>query len=382
MFSFFELAEKKIDQLVKRQLSCLWIACGIKIMTIKSEDFLGNNLQEKIMKMTTLKSVAIAVGLASPAFGQAVSPVVGYETLAVEPGFNFLGLRLHEKLEFSGSIVSVSGTTVTLGSAPAVSDGLTLFEVTTGAAAGSVIEIVSVAGSDVTLSEDLSAELVAGDGVDIRASATLETVFGANNEINLTSSSSFGTSDQVLVPDGSGGFDTFAFVEGNAFLGTADGWQDADGNSVDPADINLVYTDSVLVNSVEGNDLVISGALKTTPTTVALTLPFNFIGTAYPVGVTLATAFGANNESDLESSSSFGTSDQVLVPDGSGGFNTFAFVEGNAFLGTPAGWQDSDGNSVDATTVSLGSNSGIIVNLNGEPLNVPFSTPVVISDLD
>ena len=93
------------------------------------------------MKMTTLKSVAIALGLASSAFGQATSPVVGYETLELEQGFNFLGLRLHEKELFSGEVVAVDGAVVTLSGSPSAGTGLSLFEAASGSAAVQLLRL-------------------------------------------------------------------------------------------------------------------------------------------------------------------------------------------------------------------------------------------------
>ncbi len=50
------------------------------------------------------------MGLSLPVFGQAESDVVGYEVLDLQAGFNFIGLRLHEKPVTSGELSSVSDT--------------------------------------------------------------------------------------------------------------------------------------------------------------------------------------------------------------------------------------------------------------------------------
>ena len=71
------------------------------------------------MKTNTLKTVA-AVGLSALLVGSAsaqssVSQPVGYETLDLVPGFNYVGLRLHEAPVATGASVSTAGDGSTSG---------------------------------------------------------------------------------------------------------------------------------------------------------------------------------------------------------------------------------------------------------------------------
>ena len=98
--------------------------------------------------------------------------------------------------------------------------------------------------------------------------------------------------------------------------------------------------------------------MKLEPVSVVLTTTFNYISGIFPAGLTLA-------ESELglalASTSSFGTSDQVWLPDGAGGFAKYAWVQGNPFTGTPTGWKDSAGVAVDPASVSFDNNPGVII---------------------
>lgn len=324
------------------------------------------------MKTTTLKAVA-AFGLSallagSAAAQESTSKPVGYETIPYTAGFNYLGLRLHEAPAASGTSVSVSGATITV--ADGVADGLVagtsyIFEVTSDDALGAVVLVNSfdAAADTLTLSDDISANFGDGHGFIIRPSSTLTTVFGESNDVansgaGLVSTASFGTCDQIWLPDGAGGFSKYAYVKGNPFAGTVDGWKDSSGLTVDPETINLVYVDGVIVNGASAGNVVVSGSVKLEPVSIVLTTTFNYIGGMFPVGLTLA-------ESELGfslgSTGSFGTSDQVWLPNGAGGFAKYAFVQGNPFTGSPTGWKNSAGGVVDPAAISFDDNPGVII---------------------
>ena len=339
------------------------------------------------MKTNTLKAAA-AVGLSALLMGSAsaqssVSQPVGYETLNYTPGFNYLGLRLVEAPAATGASVSAAGTVVTVadGVADSLIEGTAyLFEATTGDAAGAIVSVTAfdAAADTVTLADDISGDFEPGSEFIIRPTDTLASVFGTANDVandgnGLNSTGSFATSDQVWLPDGAGGFEMFAFVQGSILFGTVSEWQDVDGNSVDAASVPLVYTDGVIINGVAQGELVVSGSVKLEPVSFALTAPFNYLSSIFPAGNNLA-------ESELEtallSTGSFATSDQVWLPDGTGGFDMFAFVQGSILFGTTTGWQNVDGATVDPTTISFDDNSGIIINRAGATSRmVAFDSP-------
>ncbi len=335
------------------------------------------HLKEKTktkMKTTTLKAVA-AFGLSALLAGSAAaqeskSKPVGYETLAYTAGFNYLGLRLHEAPASSGASGAVTIGSPVIPVADGVADALTtdvtyLFEVTSGDAAGAVVLVDSfdAATDTVTLASDISDDFVEADTFIIRPSATLASVFGATNDVansgaGLTSTASFGTCDQIWVPDGAGSFEKYAYVKGNPFAGTLDGWKNAAGAAITPADVDLIYVDGIIVNGAAAGNLVVSGSVKLEGVSIALTTTFNYVSGVFPAGLTLTES---ELSATLTSTASFGTSDQVWIPNGVGGFAKYAWVKGNPFAGTADGWRNAALAAVDGATVSFDGSSGVII---------------------
>jgi hypothetical protein len=331
------------------------------------------------MKTNTLKAAA-AVGLTALLLGSAAaqeskSKPVGYETLSYTAGFNYLGLRLVEAPTSSGASVAADGATVTVedGVADSLTAGVTyLFEATSGDAAGVVTTVASfdAAADTLTLSDDISGDFEAGSEFIVRPVDTLASVFGVENDVanssdGLESTGSFGTCDQIWVPDGTGSFAKYAYVKGNPFLNTADGWQDAAGTEItDPTTIQLVYVDGIIVNGAQAGDLVVSGSVKLEPVSFALTAKFNYVSSVFPAGLNLTES---ELQSSLSSTGSFGTSDQVWLADGAGGFSKYAFVKGNPFLNTPDAWQDESSTIVaDPSAITFDGNAGMILVRGGD----------------
>lgn len=330
------------------------------------------------MKITTLKSVAIAVGLAAPAFGQATSNVVGYETINLSASFNFIGIRLHESPVASGDLETVGAASVEDDDFDfTILDANTLYVLEIEDGSGNIVEFL---GSDVNAGAvatnfDLSAAGVAnGAPYTVRPASTLLSIFGEASESVLTSGTSAGASDQILVPDGTGGFDTYFILTSGGFGGQSQDWVQLNGDSstteINPDEIPLVYVDGIIINAVSAKELVVAGDLKTSATSLALSSSFNFLGSIYPVGASLATTFGvadggAANGTELVSGTSAGASDQILNPDGAGGFNTYFVQTGGGFGGSTFTWVQSlaDGtvdDSIDASTIML--ESGYLIN--------------------
>jgi len=299
-------------------------------------------MKTNLTKVAVASLTALVIGHASAQ--ESVSKPVGYETLNLVTGFNYIGLRLHEAPVISGEPTLVDGAVVTVadGVADALTPGETyILEVTEGDATGDTVLISSfdAANDTLTLSIDLSANLFPNDAVfTIRPSADLESVFGLSNSANLTSGPGLATSDQVWIPNGSGGYNKYFYGEGGGF-GVQEGWKDSSENLVTAADVNLVYTNGIIVFALAPNDLVVSGSVKVTPTTYSLQTKFNLVGSVYPVGATLSSLFGAANESQLTSGPGIATSDQVWIP-GVGGFEKYFYGEGGGF-GVQEGWKDS-----------------------------------------
>ena len=325
------------------------------------------------MKMTTLKSVAIAAGLASSAFGQATSPVVGYETINLNVGFNPIGLRLLEKPVASGTLEVIGSTTVedTGADFSALLEAGTSYVLEIEDATGVLQIIDAFSGDTLTTPDDLSATVSEGVSYTIRETATIASVFGEANSAGLTGGPSSTSSDTIFVPDGSGGFREFFFFNGSVLVENTSPLSQAVA-----ADIELPHDQGFFIVSPAANSFVIAGDLKVSNTSFPVSIGFNPYASPFPVdGATIASVFGAGNSADLAGGPSATSSDTIFVPDGSGGFDEFFFFNGTVLV------QNTNPLSqADAATISL--DDGFMIS---SPSGGSFFTqeaPQVILDLN
>jgi hypothetical protein len=335
---------------------------------------------ENKMKTNTLKAAA-TVGLTALLMGsaaaQSVSKPVGYETLDLNIGFNYIGIRLHEAEVSSGATVSAAGTTITVadGVADALTAGQTyLFEVTSGDAEGAtlIVESFDAAADTLTVSDDISGDLEDGSEFTVRPSSTLETIFGAANESGLDEGFFAPGGDQVWVP-GASGFTKYYYDGG---LGT---WANFDTGAGSPAaDVDLPYTDGlIVVDSGTAESLVISGSVKLGATTFGLegTGSFNYLSSIYPVGATLASFFGATNSAGLDAGFFAPGGDQIWAPTASG------FVK-YYYDGGQSSWANFDTGAVIADPAAIELPSGFIIVNDANSNNANATAPSFYADLD
>ena len=332
------------------------------------------------MKTTTLKAAA-AFGLGallagSAAAQESVSKPVGYETLDLVIGFNYIGLRLHETPAASGAVVGVDGATVTV--ADGIADGLTdgqtyIFEVTSGDAVGAtvLVEGFDADADTLTLSDDLSDNLEADSEFIIRPSATIASVFGENNEAGLDTGFFTPNGDQIWVADATG-FSKYYYDEGNG------SWADfLTGDVVDGTAIDLVYTDGlIIVDSGTPESLVISGSVKIGPTTFGLegTGSFNYLSSIYPVGATLSSFFGEANTAGLDGGFFSPAGDQVWAPTADG-FDKYYYDGGQS------SWANFDDGVAVADPAAVDLPSGFIIVNDANDNNAAATAPSFYADL-
>jgi len=344
----------------------------------------------------TVSVLGLSCLLATAATAQtatsATSSPVGYETISIDQDFEYIGLRLVETPEITTTVSSISGSEITLEAA-SPSDGDLIIEIDSGAAEGA-IELADVAGDMVTVSSGLAGDLSLGDSLTLRKPNTLASIFG-DPATAIDGAAGAGAADLVLVPDGSGGFDTYFYSTGN-FVGAGAGWKQvsSDGSTSDvvASSVNLIYTDGLVIqNRGDDNSLVVSGSVKRTSTDVVMTSDFNYLATLYPAGSTLSSAFddplnpGVLRAGTLDSAAGAGASDLVLVPQTDGSFNTYFYSSGN-FTGAGAGWKQiaSDGTTSDviSTSISLDDVSSIIIQNRGTlPQSVSIMPPTFYDNL-
>lgn len=302
------------------------------------------------MKMTTLKSVAIAVGLASSAFGQATSPVVGYETLTLQPDtFNLTGFRLHGKAAASGTFDSVvAGTSLTDSSGDFSGLTATSMYVATLTDGSTIVFAGSDAsGGTINFSSASNAEL---QDYTVREANTLDSTLG-NPPAELAGSATGAQSgaDVVWVPNGSGGFNQYYYITAAG----AEGWYDFNAPTaplgsavvIEPGTGVFIQTAGSTAGTV---DVVVSGAVKTSPTVYGISGEWNLIGGVYPAGSTLdstgLSAFVAGSATGAQTGA-----DVVWLPNASG-FSQYYYITAAG----AEGWYDFN-----APTAPLGATTEV-----------------------
>ena len=279
---------------------------------------------------------------------------VGYETVNLDAGFNYMGLRLHSTPVISGTFETVSGTTLVdtgVDIAATLEVGKTyIVEIIDTAGVGAVAEIVK---SDVTVDTISTVNGFAALGVTtpasytIRPAATLASVFGATNSVGLSPGFSGPTdADLVYVPDGSGGFTQYFYDEDETT------WKNAETNTpVDSATVPLVYLDGIIVFANATESVVVSGEIKKQPVYQLVKPGFNYLSSVYPASATLASAFNGSLSSINPGFSGPTDADLIYVP---GPTLTQYFYDEDETT-----WKDAETNTpIDPTTISLP--SGII----------------------
>lgn len=335
-------------------------------------------MKTNLTKAAVAGLTALVVGSASAQ--ESVSKPVGYETVEINQQFNYVGLRLVGTALATSTVATatVDGANglLTLEGAT-LDDGVVIVEVNDGDALGEVAG-GTVAGGTITVDLSLLDNLAEGDSVTIRQPQTLASVFG-DPATELDGSAGSGAADLILVPEGDG-FKTYYYNTGT-FV-TAAGWKEVvDGVDVDvdAAGVNLFYTDGLVIQNRGGNNsLVISGSVKTTPTTVVLASQFNYLSTLYPVGSTISSLFddpanpGTIRPGTLDGAAGAGAADLILVPDGAG-FRTFYYNTGT-FV-SAASWKEvvngADQDVVSAD-ISLDGASSFVIQNRGD-VNQPVA---------
>ena len=322
----------------------------------------------------TIPLILLAAASSGIAFGAAATAYttpVGYETIPVTAGFNYLGLRLQKPVIASGIITAKSDTSITVGT-------LDLGALLTPASTY-ILEVVNsngitqeflgaaAAGSVLTTPLGLTAKLAVNDSYKIRVAPTLASTFGAANEAGLDTGFYGPGGDIIYLPNPSanGGFDQYYYDAGQA------SYADAFGTPVDGASIAFNYTDGVVVSATGMGtaSLSVSGEVKTRSTSYTLAADtFSYLSSIYPAGVTLASAFDAAIPTIDQGFYGPG-GDIFYVPDklAAGGFMQYYYDGGQS------SWCDAYGTPVDATTIPLP--TGVVIYNSGAGANIVNAPP-------
>jgi hypothetical protein len=207
-----------------------------------------------------MKKLALITALAATAvvssFGQVTTKPVGFVTLNLQTGNNFVGFSLQPSSAFSGAF-TVSPTDrshIFLTNATVTDDqfngaaGTFVIEVTT---AGSnqgintvVVDTIST-GAEVVLQDALPAGVADGSTLTVWKIRTISEAFGAANSAGLSQGSAT-AADLILIPTTGGGYDQYYYSTGG-FAGL--GWRKVGSSplSANQANVPLYYTDGFII---------------------------------------------------------------------------------------------------------------------------------------
>ena len=309
------------------------------------------------MKPKSIQSL-LAVALLAPGalFAQttATTTPVGYETVQLQAGFNYMGLRLHNAPVVSGTFETINSTTLAdtnADIAAALETGKTyIVEITDTAGVGAVAEIVksNVTAGTISTSNGFAAlGVTAGAKYLIRPAATLASVFGASNSVGLTPGFSGPSgADLVYVSDGAGGFTQYFYDEDEVT------WKNAGDNSaVVAADVPLVYLDGIVVFTNDSESIVVTGEIKKEAVYQLVKPGFNYLSSVYPSNSTLGSAYNSSLASIKPGFS--GPSDADLFYVVGASINQYFYDEDET------SWKDADSNTA-VNPASINFPSGII----------------------
>jgi hypothetical protein len=347
---------------------------------------LNPNSSKTLVAMKTLIPLTafaalIASGI-SPAQTPAYSKPSGYVTETFKAGqFNLFGLTLNNSPIVSGTLTSLTSTTAsdsTKDFGSLLSGGKTyILEIVQedSPAFGSIAEVTAWSGGAITTTPtDLTLiGAASGNKYTIRLAPTISDVFGASNSAGLLAGNT-STADILWISDGGGNLSRYYYATAS-FPITA-GWRRIGGGNADSAAIPIIYADGMILQRRGGTDLelVLTGAVKTTPVVYPLTGgAFNYLGAVFPVGSTL-------DSSGLQAQVTPGnpnTADIVWVPNGTGGYNRYYYA--TASFPITVGWRSIGGGNADRKDDPL--TSGVIVQRRGATANVKISPPASYSNL-
>lgn len=346
--------------------------------------------KQNMKKLLTALALGIFSGYSD---GQVVSPTVGFTTLNLQTGNNFVGFNLMPSMAFQGAFtvsptdrakISLSNTTIANDQFnPSVIDANNpsthaIEIITPGANAGLNTAIIDSAatGSELTLQDALPESVADGSEVRIWKLWTIGDAFGTTNSAGLTSTTSANTSDLILIPTTAGGYDQFYYSAGG-FAGL--GWRKVGGGNTNRSGFPIYFTDGFLILARAEKSITITGAVKPGQTTVVLETGNNFFSNLCPVnaggvspspqGRTLGNSNLYNaSVNGLTGASSSNSADLVLIWNGTG-YSQYYYSTGG-FAGT--GWRQVGGGNTDRASEPLPEGAFLILR-RGAPTTIALS---------
>lgn len=342
-----------------------------------------------------MKKLALITALAATSvvssFGQVTTKAVGFVTLNLQTGNNFVGFSLQPSAAFSGAF-TVSATDrkhIFLTNATVTDDqfngaaGTFVIEVTTAGVnqgTNTVVTDTIATGAEVILQDALPADVADGSTLTIWKLRTLGDAFGATNSAGLTQGTS-STADLILIPNSLGGYDKYYFSSGGIGIGT--GWRlvgSTPGNA-DQVNAPFYYTDGFLILARTAKSITVTGEVKSGSTKVVLETGNNFLVNLCPVnagganpsveGRTLGNSGLYNGTANGLAQGTSSTADLVLLWNGVG-YDKYYYSSGGLGIGT--GWRlvGSSPGTLDKSATPLPDGSYIVLR-RGAPTTIQLA---------
>lgn len=314
------------------------------------------------------------------------TPVMGFLTLNLQQGTNFMGFALLPSMELQG-LVNISGsdrTHIFVQGSPQVA--LTDDQFNPGALPSHAIEIISdgtglgftsvivdtlAAGNEIVLADAVPSGVLDGATIKVWKLWTLAEVFGSDNSAGLTGGTTPETADLIQLPNGSG-FDEYFYSTGGD-QGT--GWRQVGQGSTDQAAIPLEFTGGIAIYARSAKSVIIVGQVKPGKTMVTLQTGNNFVANLCPVnaaGDNASTEGRTLGNSGLQTGLTSGVAsnqaDLVLLWNGQG-YDQYYYSSGGPI---GLGWRRIGKGSTDQANVALPDGAFIIFRL-GAPTQIQIN---------
>lgn len=307
---------------------------------------------------------------------QVTTPVVGFLTLQLQAGNNFLGFALLPAMEVQGAFNISAGdrTHIFLQGAPQLA--LTNDQFNTGPKPTHVIEIVSAGaaqgftsvitdtiatGNEIVLESAIPAGVVDGAQLKVWRLWTLAEAFGATNSAGLTGGTTADTADIILLPKSGGGYDQYFYSTGGV---QGAGWRMVDGGTTAQDNVPVQFTGGAAIRARSAKSIIITGQVKPGNTQVQLQTGRNIVVNLCPVnaaGTTPSSEGRTLGNSGLQAgiagAAASALADLVLLADGAG-YTQYYYSTGG-LLGT--GWRKVGSGQADQAGVALPDGAFIIL---------------------
>lgn len=348
-----------------------------------------------------LSAAAFALTAWSTANAQNVSTTpVGYQSITISgssdgstASYTALSLGFQNASEYTGSATetpssavitdsSASLTASTYNATDAAGNGSYYLEITSGASAGLILDIIANTSSTITTGTDLTGLMASGDTFSIKAHTTLADIFGATNSTGLQSGGNASSSDLIYVmsTDGNGTYTTYYYqTDSLGFLG-GDGWRTFGDTNTDMSNVAIAPDDGLIISRTESGDLplVVSGNVKEVKHQRDLPAGYSLVAYPFPVDVTLADSNIYTGSNGYVSGGNGSQSDLVYIISSDGSFTTYyRQTDSLGFLGGD-GWRSFGDTNTSRDSVVIPAGSSIIILHRGSGLSWSDELPYTL----